>query len=508
MKTSQTIAFLGGQWGDEGKGKIVDWAAQNSDICARATGGNNAGHTVIVKDKKYVFHLLPSAITHSHVECLLGNGMVMDLFVLLKEIKVLQAQGFTLDNLKISSQIHVIFPFHKLIEHYKESNASKKIGTTKRGIGPTYADKINRTGLTIADLYDFKELKEHIQSSYLELKQSLSHKYNLLPDEFDNDLATMLPAQYRPKENQDVIEHLTNLYIQISIYLNKFIVCGISKLSKARESNKQIVLEGAQGLFLDIDHGTYPFVTSSNPSIGGMLTGLGIPTVDHTYSIIKAYTTRVGEGSFVCELGAYDKVKKESQLEKITNEQIQDAHSQMLEGDEYQTGLYMRLKGKEYGATTGRPRRCGWLDGLMLKHCVKVNGPNIIITKLDILSDIPELKICTSYEYVGDPINYQGELLTPGSILKEFPLSDRILANCKPFSYETIEGFSGDISSAKNMQELPLSAQKYLQAIEKISGAKICVVSVGPERSQTINLQASIINNNFLATESESLHKM
>ena len=493
MKTSQTIAFLGGQWGDEGKGKIVDWAAQNSDICARATGGNNAGHTVIVKDKKYVFHLLPSAITHTKVQCLLGNGMVMDLFVLLKEINLLQDQGFTLENLKISSQAHVILPFHKLIEHYKESNSSKKIGTTKRGIGPCYADKINRCGITVADLYDFQSLKQHLHTQYSDLKQALSNKYNLLPDEFDHDLIQMLPTQYHPPKNTNIVEHLTNLYMQIAIYLSKFIVCGISLLAKARSANKQVVLEGAQGLFLDIDHGTYPYVTSSNPSIGGMLTGLGIPKVDHTYSIIKAYTTRVGEGSFVCELGDYQVVKKESQLETITPEQIQDAHQKMLQSDDYQTGLYMRLKGKEYGATTGRPRRCGWLDGLMLKHCVTVNGPNIIITKLDVLSDIPELKICTSYVYKGEPINYQGQLLMNGSIIKEFPLNEKILSRCEPHTYETIEGFSGDISHSKSMQELPLSAQKYLHAIEQISGAKICVVSVGPERSQTINMQPESI---------------
>lgn len=505
MKKPQTIAFLGGQWGDEGKGKIVDWAAQNSDICARATGGNNAGHTVIVKDKKYVFHLLPSAITHTQVQCLLGNGMVMDLFVLLQEIGVLQDQGFSLDNLKISSAAHVILPFHKLVEHYKENNSKQKIGTTKRGIGPCYADKINRSGITIADLYDFNSLKQHLDTQYNQLKLQLTHQYNLLPDEFDHDLIQMLPEQYRPTPDTNIIEHLSQIYIQIAIYLNKYVVCGISLLNQARQSNKKVVLEGAQGLFLDIDHGTFPFVTSSNPSIGGMLTGLGIPQVDSTYSIIKAYTTRVGEGSFVCELGDYEKVKQESHKSPISSEQIQKAHNLMLSGDDYQTGLYLRLKGREYGATTGRPRRCGWLDGLMLKHCVRVNGPNIIITKLDVLSEIPELKICTSYIYKGKPINYQGQLLTNGSIIKELPLNNNILRYCLPHSYESIEGFSGDISSAKNFQELPLAAQKYLQAIEQISGAKICVVSVGPERSQTLTMQSESLLEKNIETDQAML---
>lgn len=415
--------IVGAQWGDEGKGKIVDHLSDSVDIVARYQGGANAGHTVVIGEKQYVLHLIPSGIFHEQVTCVIGNGVVIDPIALMDEIKQLQSLNINISGrLLISHNAHLIMPYHKLLDSIREKG-SEKIGTTGRGIGPAYIDKFMRVGIKIVDLLD-RDTFVH------KLKRNLEEKNQILRKIYDN-----------PELNIDEIVHQ---YEQFDKQIDEYITDTAFFLNSALKENKNILAEGAQGALLDIDHGTYPFVTSSNPTSGGACTGLGIPptAVNSVLGVVKAYTTRVGNGPFPTEL-------------------------------EDETGEQLRTIGGEYGATTGRPRRCGWFDASMLRYSAMINGiTEIAVTKLDVLDNFDQLKICTGYIIDNKP-------------LKSYPTDSRSLENVKPI-YTLFNGWKSSTRHAKNLNDLPLNAKRYLDAMEELTGCSVSIVSVGARRDQTI----------------------
>lgn len=414
--------LVGSQWGDEGKGKIVDILSENYDIVARYQGGANAGHTVEIENSKYILHLIPSGILREGVVCVIGNGVVIDPTALLDEIVLLEKNNIKVNGrLLISHNAHLIMPYHKLLDLIQESGENK-IGTTGRGIGPCYIDKYARKGIKIVDLLNKKALEEKI-------RKNLEEKNNLLKKVYE-------------KEELNV-EDIIHQYLEFDKKIDKYIKDVPAYLNNAIAKGKSILLEGAQGALLDVDHGTYPFVTSSSPTSGGACTGTGIPPnkIDNVIGIVKAYTTRVGNGPFPTEL---------------------------IDDD----GEKLRKIGVEYGATTGRPRRCGWFDAFLVNYSVMINGiDEVAITKLDVLSDFSEIKVCTSYK-----LN--------GKILKSFPTDFERLQTIIPV-YETLKGWNKDISNCRSYADLPSQTKEYLDFISKQAGMKIKIVSVGPKRDQT-----------------------
>jgi adenylosuccinate synthase len=416
------VAVIGSQWGDEGKGKLVDILASKYSIIARGTGGANAGHTIIVDGKKHVFHLLPSGILYKDNICIVGNGCVIDIETLLTEVENLNNASIEVNNrLFISDKAHVVFPFHKEIDGIQEeSKGDKKVGTTKRGIGPAYSDKISRIGVRIGDLYNTEVLE-----SKLKLLVDRNKTVYSLDESFDELLAkyVYLGAKIKP-------------YVTDTVRL-------LNEKFKDQNSNG-VLFEGANATFLDIDHGTYPYVTSSNATIAGLLSGTGFAPMNLTdvIGIVKAYTTRVGAGPFPTEL---------------VNE----------------LGDRIREQGHEYGSTTGRPRRCGWFDAFILKISAEINGFNALnLTKLDVLRGVEVLKIATSYSVGGK------ELLS-------LPLNESDFESVA-VQYKELPGFTEDISSCKDFSDLPVNAQNYVLEIEKIVGVKITSIGVGPDRNQMI----------------------
>jgi adenylosuccinate synthase len=466
---ANTFAILGGQWGDEGKGKFVDWAAKYFEVSARATGGNNAGHTICIGEEKHIFHLIPSAITWKNVDCLLGNGMVIDPLILLKEIDTLEQRGYTVDNLYLSGRAHVIFLHHKMLDHYKErKRGKKKLGTTGRGISPTYADKCYYSGIRINDLFDKKVLSEKI-STHIWDKFGSFKKLHEDDDEtiIEILLRTIPEDKFFDKYREKVIalnnkvdfklltEVFTEMYLSVGKRIQPRVIDTTQRLELASMNNQNILLEGAQGLILDVDHGNYPHTTSSNSSYGGLITGLGIHKIDDVYSILKAYISRVGGGPFPTEL--FD-----------------------------ETGDYLRDKGQEFGSTTGRPRRCGWHDAVLTRHVALINGKKVIISKLDILSGLKKIKICNSYKYTGTKRVFNGEVYFPGKIIKDFPADSPLFESCSPHEWIEMDGWDEDITGCKTFEELPLAAQNYLKKIEELGNVEISLIGVGPEREQTI----------------------
>jgi len=423
------IVIVGTQWGDEGKGKIVDLLAEFADIVVRFQGGNNAGHTMVVDGKQFISHLVPSGILQGKT-CLLGNGMVVDPEVLVEELDNLNNKGIDVgpDRLKISEKAHIIMPYHKHIDLARENmKGDQKIGTTGRGIGPCYEDKATRRGVRFVDLLDPKEFAEKV-------KTILKEKNFYLENFFS---AKTLDPVSIIDQYKGYADRLSPHVINISIVMNQAI-----------KENKQILFEGAQGTHLDIDHGTYPFVTSSNTVSGNACCGAGIgpKEINGVVGILKAYTTRVGSGPFPTEL--FDEI-----------------------GDKIQK------KGAEFGATTGRKRRCGWLDTVLLRNAARLNGlTGLVITKLDVLDGLEDLKICTGYEY-------------NGKIIRDFPASLKMLGSCKPI-YEVLPGWPEDISDVRKLQDLPENAKNYLNRIEKLVETPIDIISVGPGREETI-----VVNN-------------
>ena len=420
------IVIVGTQWGDEGKGKIVDLLTEKADMVVRFQGGNNAGHTLVVGGNQFIFHLIPSGILYENTKCLIGNGVVVDPEVLLDEIDDLNRSGLKVDSdrLSLSDKAHVIMPYHKAIDMAREvAKGSSKIGTTGRGIGPCYEDKAARIGIRVIDLTDPKILEKKIRNNLKEKNFYLTRFLNAEP------------LDWRP---------MLERYLQMADKLYPYISDVSLELDQALKEEKTILFEGAQGTHLDVDHGTYPFVTSSitvagNASAGS---GTGPGSLGHILGIVKAYTTRVGAGPFVTEL---------------TDE----------------VGDYIQEKGNEFGATTGRRRRCGWLDLVVVSDSCRINGLNsLAITNLDVLTGLDSLKICMGYRLDNEEVNHRPASLTQ-------------LSRCTPV-YMEIPGWHEDISGVNSMDHLPSNARIYLEAIEDITGIPISMISVGPGREQTI----------------------
>ena len=423
------LVVVGTQWGDEGKGKVVDLMTARADLIVRFQGGNNAGHTLVVEGKQYIFHIIPSGILYEGKKCLIGNGLVVDPEVLLEEIEKLGQAGIAVDpkRLSLSNKAHIIMPYHQAIDLAREAAKGKdKIGTTGRGIGPCYEDKVARTGIRAVDLTDAEVLEEKI-------KASLKEKNFYLTKYLDAE-----PLEVAP---------ILKKYLRMAERLNPFITDVSLELDQALKEGGKILFEGAQGTHLDVDHGTYPFVTSSNPVAGSASVGAGIGPnqLHHILGIVKAYTTRVGAGPFVTEL-------------------------------EDEIGNHIQERGKEFGATTGRRRRCGWLDLVVVRDSTRLNGlSSLAITKLDVLTGLELLKICVGYDLDGERISHR-------------PASMKNLARCKPV-YEQLPGWQEDISQARQMDQLPVNARAYLDTIEKITGVPVSIISVGPGREDTIIAQ-------------------
>lgn len=416
---------LGLQWGDEGKGKIVDLLSKDFDIVARCQGGANAGHTVKVGDNKFILHLIPSGILHPGKICLIGNGVVLDLFQLFKEMRELEDRGIKVaGRILVSGRAHLVMPYHKIIDAVmEEARGDALLGTTKRGIGPAYLDKIGRCGIQFADIFDDHVLRCKIKENF-DLKQHIFDK---------------LPADQRP-----------NIELTFETFVAKreearALICDVAEfLDNSIHKGKTILFEGAQGTLLDVDFGTYPFITSSNTTIGGVLTGLGIGCkhLGRITGIVKAYQTRVGSGPFPTEL--------------LDN-----------------TGNRLREQGNEYGSTTGRPRRCGWIDLVLLKYAVRINGvEDIALMKMDVLDGLDEIKVCVGYNFFGKICD------TP-------PQSNFHFKHVEPV-YVSMPGWKKPIGGAKSFADLDVNAQAYLRKIEEFTGAKISILSTGPERDQTI----------------------
>ena len=418
------IALLGAQWGDEGKGKATDLLGEKVDYVVRYQGGNNAGHTVVIRDQKYALHLLPSGILSPGVIPVIGNGVVIDPSVLFEEIKGLGERGIDTSKLRISYNAHLITPYHRTIDKVSERFlGNSKIGTTGRGIGPAYADKINRIGIRVQDLFDPSILRQKVEGALRDKNQVLIKVFNRKGLEVD-----------------EVVDE----YLRYAELFKPYVDDTSLLLNRALDQGMNILLEGSQGTLLDVDHGTYPFVTSSNPTAGGACTGSGIgPTrISRVIGIIKAYTTRVGSGPFPTELFDDD-------------------------------GEKLRSIGGEVGVTTGRARRCGWYDALIARYAVRVNGlTDLFLTKLDVLTGWEKIPVCVAYE-------------VDGKRIEELPASQSDFHHAKPV-YEYLPGWSEDISAAKSLDQLPSNARAYVKYLEEISGAPVSAVGVGQERDQTI----------------------
>ncbi|TYO96441.1 adenylosuccinate synthase [Desulfallas thermosapovorans] len=423
-----TVVLVGAQWGDEGKGKVTDFLARQAQMIVRYQGGNNAGHTVVADGQTYKLHLIPSGILYADKQCLIGNGVVIDPGVLLSELDTLEKQGVSTANLRISPRAHVIFPYHKSIDMVEEeSKGSRKIGTTCRGIGPTYTDKASRVGLRMTELIDPEELAE-------KLRYTLESKNNIL---------SRLYGAGESFDYQQVLEQYSGYADRLRDY-----VADVSVLvNDAIDRGDKVLFEGAQGTLLDLDHGTYPYVTSSHPIAAAACLGAGLgPTkIKTVVGVAKAYITRVGEGPFPTEL-----------------------HDDL--------GDLIRERGCEFGTTTGRPRRCGWYDAVIARYAARINGLTYLaVTKLDVLTGLETLKICTGYRYKGEIIN-------------DFPASLKMLAQCEPV-YREFPGWQEDISSVTDYNDLPRAARDYLKHLEELSGVPVAIVGVGPGRDQTLVLK-------------------
>lgn len=419
-----TRVVVGTQWGDEGKGKYIDMLAADSDLVVRFSGGNNAGHTIVADGVKYALHLIPSGILHKGKTCIIGNGVVVDPAVLLKEIQGLNEKGIDTDRLLISDRAHVIMPYHKELDELQEkSRGDASLGTTKRGIGPAYMDKTERCGIRVCDLIDEEVFAEKVRAN-VQIK-------NLVIEKVYGGKA--LDA-----------EAMITEYSGYAKQLKRYVTDANDVIFKAMEEGKNILFEGAQATFLDLDFGTYPYVTSSNPVAGGVCTGAGVGPVfiNEVYGVLKAYTSRVGAGPFPTE----------------QNNEIGDT---------------IRELGWEYGTTTGRPRRCGWLDTVMIRYAARVNGLTALaINHVDTIGKLGKIKLCAAYKKDGELISY-------------FPASLKELAKCEPV-YEEFDGWEEDISNVRNFEGLPENAKKYIRRIEELVGVKVKLLGVGKDREQTI----------------------
>ncbi|WML42455.1 adenylosuccinate synthase [Neobacillus sp. PS3-40] len=418
-----SVVVVGTQWGDEGKGKITDFLSENAEVVARYQGGNNAGHTIHFGGETYKLRLIPSGIFYKEKICVIGNGMVVDPKALLEELAYLNEKGVSTENLRISNRAHVILPYHlKLDEVEEESKGANKIGTTKRGIGPAYMDKAARIGIRIADLLDHEVFEEKLERNLKEKNRLFELIYNTTGFKIE-----------------DILEE----YFQYGQQIKKYVCDTSVVLNDALDDGRRVLFEGAQGVMLDIDQGTYPFVTSSNPVAGGVTIGSGVgpSKINHVVGVCKAYTTRVGDGPFPTEL----------------NNEL---------GDQ------IREVGREYGTVTGRPRRIGWFDSVVVRHARRVSGlTDLSLNSIDVLSGIETVKICVAYRYKGE-------------VIEEFPASLKVLAECEPV-YEELPGWPEDITACKTLDELPANARHYVERVSQLTGIPLSTFSVGPDRNQT-----------------------
>lgn len=418
-----TVVVVGTQWGDEGKGKITDYLAESADVVARYQGGNNAGHTILIDGKKFKLSLIPSGVFYKDKTCVIGNGMVVNPAALLEEIKYIHDNGFSTDNLVISDRAHVIMPYHMVLDALEEDRKGpNKIGTTRKGIGPCYMDKAARNGIRIADLMDAEEFELKLRHLMKEKNQVISQVYG--GEELD-------------------VEEVLKQYLEYAEQIRPYVRDTSVILNDAIDTDKKVLFEGAQGVMLDIDQGTYPFVTSSNPSAGGVCIGSGVgpSKIQQVIGVAKSYTTRVGDGPFPTEL----------------NNEI---------------GEYIREKGHEYGTVTGRARRVGWFDSVVVRHARRVSGiTGLSLNSLDVLCGLETVKICTAYKYRSEEITH-------------YPASLKMLAECEAV-YEELPGWSEDISGAKTLEDLPENTRRYVQRVSELTGIPIAIFSVGRNREQT-----------------------
>ncbi|WP_028543657.1 adenylosuccinate synthase [Paenibacillus taiwanensis] len=422
-----TVVVVGTQWGDEGKGKITDFLAESADVVARYQGGNNAGHTILIDNKKYKLHLIPSGIFYDNKLCVIGNGMVINPKALIEEIEYIHENGFKTDNLRISDRAHVILPYHMVQDELEEERKGpNKIGTTRKGIGPAYMDKAARIGIRIADLLDEEEFTK-------KLRHIANEK---------NELIQMYGGQ--PLD----IEAMLKEYLAYAEYIRHYVVDTSVVLNDAIDDNKKVLFEGAQGVMLDIDQGTYPYVTSSNPTAGGVCIGSGVgpSKIEEVIGVAKSYTTRVGDGPFPTEL----------------NNEIGD---------------FIREAGHEYGTTTGRARRVGWFDSVVVRHARRVSGiTGLSLNSLDVLTGLETVKICTSYKFRDEVIDY-------------YPANLKMLAECEAI-YEEMPGWSEDITQCKSLDELPETTRNYVARVSELTGIPVSIFSVGRNREQTNQVRA------------------
>lgn len=427
------VVLVGAQWGDEGKGKATDLLSGRVDYVVKYNGGNNAGHTVVVGDKKYALHLLPSGILSPGTVPVIGNGVVIDLEVLFGELDALTSRGLDVSSLKVSANAHIIAPYHRTIDRVTERFLGKhQIGTTGRGIGPAYADKINRIGIRVQDLFDESILRQKVEGA-------LDQKNPLLVKVFNR----------RQVDSEQIVEELLKWAKRLKPYVEDTAL----ELSKALDAGKTLLFEGGQATMLDIDHGTYPFVTSSNPTSGGAATGSGIAPnkIDRVIAVVKAYTTRVGAGPFPTELF-----------------------------DEW--GEFLRSQGFEFGVTTGRPRRCGWFDAPVARYANRINGvTDFVLTKLDVLTGIEQIPVCVAYDVDGKRVD-------------EVPVNQSDFHHAKPI-YEYFPGWTEDISGAKSLDELPKNARDYVKTLEEMIGTRISVIGTGPGRDEIIQVHDLLGND-------------
>lgn len=419
-----SVVIIGAQWGDEGKGKIIDYLAGEADMVVRAQGGNNAGHTVIVEDKKYAFRLLPSGVLYGDKINVIANGVVFDPEGFLSEIEALEAHGIDTSNIIVDERVHVIFPYHKKLDALEEeARGNDLIGTTKKGIGPCYMDKIERSGIRLGEMLDEEVFRER-------LFHQVARKNKIIEKIYGD-------TGFDPEE-------MYQTYKGYADRIRKYVKDTTVTVYNTLREGKKVLFEGAQGTLLDIDLGTYPYVTSSHPTSGGFCVGAGIgpKEIGEVIGVVKAYTTRVGKGPFPAEL-------------------------------ENEIGDLIRERGREFGTVTGRPRRCGWFDGVIVRYTARVNGlTGISLMLLDVLSGFEKINMCVGYEYQGE-------------VLHDFPASLKVLSQCKPI-YQELDGWQEDISQVERYEDLPENAKKYIEAIEAYVGVPVKIVSVGPKRSQTI----------------------
>ncbi|ANA80131.1 adenylosuccinate synthetase [Paenibacillus vortex V453] len=418
-----TVVVVGTQWGDEGKGKITDYLAESADVVARYQGGNNAGHTILIDGKKFKLSLIPSGVFYKDKTCVIGNGMVVNPAALIEEINYIHDNGFSTDNLVISDRAHVIMPYHMVLDALEEDRKGpNKIGTTRKGIGPCYMDKAARNGIRIADLMDAEEFELKLRHMVKEKNQVITQVYG--------------------GEGLEVEEILIQ-YLQYAEIIRKYVRDTSVVLNDAIDGNQKVLFEGAQGVMLDIDQGTYPFVTSSNPSAGGVCIGSGVgpSKIQQVIGVAKSYTTRVGDGPFPTEL-------------------------------DNEIGHYIREKGHEYGTVTGRARRVGWFDSVVVRHARRVSGiTGLSLNSLDVLSGLETVKICTAYKFRGEEITH-------------YPASLKMLAECEAI-YEELPGWSEDITGAKTLEDLPENTRRYVERVSELTGIPISIFSVGRNREQT-----------------------